>query len=218
GQERWRVERNEVTSWASPIIVEHDGKPQVIVSGTSRVRGYDLANGKVLWECGGLSSNIVASPVSADGMVFAGSSYDKRALLAIRLDGATGDITNSDRVAWRRIRGTPYVPSPLLYDGGLYFLTHYQGILSRVDARTGQDQPGAFRLDGIKNVYSSPVAAAGRIYVTDLDGTTLVIQGGVAPRRLAINHLAEPIGASAAIAGRQLFLRGEQHLYCLEEK
>ena len=218
GQERWRVERNEVTSWASPIIVEHDGKPQVIVSGTSRVRGYDLANGKVLWECGGLSSNIVASPVSADGMVFAGSSYDKRALLAIRLDGATGDITNSDRVAWRRIRGTPYVPSPLLYDGGLYFLTHYQGILSRVDARTGQDQPGAFRLDGIKNVYSSPVAAAGRIYVTDLDGTTLVIQGGVAPRRLAINHLAEPIGASAAIAGRQLFLRGKNHLYCLEEK
>jgi outer membrane protein assembly factor BamB len=218
GKERWRVERDEVTSWASPIIVEHDGKPQVIVSGTSRVRGYDLANGNVLWECGGLSSNIVASPVSADGMVFAGSSYDKRALLAIRLDGANGDITSTDRVAWRRIRGTPYVPSPLLYDGGLYFLTHYQGILSRVDARTGQDQPGAFRLDGIKNIYSSPVAASGRIYVTDLDGTTLVIKSGASPQRLALNRLSEPINASAAIAGRQLFLRGEKHLYCLEEK
>jgi outer membrane protein assembly factor BamB len=218
GKERWRIERNEVTSWASPIIVEHDGKPQVIVSGTSRVRGYDLASGKVIWECGGLSSNIVASPVSADGMVFAGSSYDKRALLAIHLDGAAGDITTTDRVAWRRIRGTPYVPSPLLYDGGLYFLTHYQGILSRVEARTGKDQPGAFRLDGIGNVYSSPVAAAGRVYVTDLDGNTIVIKSGVAPRRLALNHLSEPISASAAIAGRQLFLRGEKHLYCLEEK
>jgi outer membrane protein assembly factor BamB len=218
GKERWRVERNEVTSWASPIIIEHHGKPHVIVSGTSRVRGYDLASGKVLWECGGLSSNIVASPVSADGMVFAGSSYDKRALLAIHLDGASGDITTTDRVAWRRIRGTPYVPSPVLYEGGLYFLTHYQGILSRVEARTGQDQPGAFRLDGIKNVYASPVAAAGRIYVTDLDGTTLVIQAGIAPRRLAINHLSEPVSASAAVAGRQLFLRGEKHLYCLEEK
>ena len=218
GKERWRVERDEVTSWASPIIIEHEGKPQVIVSGTSRVRGYDLANGKVLWECGGLSSNIVASPVSADGMVFAGSSYDKRALLANRLDGAAGDITTTDRVAWRRIRGTPYVPSPLVYDGGLYFLTHYQGILSRVDTQTGRDEPGAFRLDGIKNIYSSPVAAAGRVYVTDLDGNTIVIKSGPAPQRLALNHLSETISASAAIAGRQLFLRGEQHLYCLEEK
>jgi outer membrane protein assembly factor BamB len=218
GDERWKIERNEVTSWASPIVVEHAKKPQVIVSGTSRVRGYDLATGKVLWECGGLSSNIVASPVSADGMVFAGSSYDKKALLAIRLDGAAGDITHTDRVAWRRIRGTPYVPSPLLYGGGLYFLTHYQGILSRVDAGSGEDSPGPFRLEGIKNIYSSPVAAAGRVYVTDLEGTTIVIKSGTGPRMLALNHLSEPISASAAIAGRQLFLRGEKHLYCLEER
>jgi outer membrane protein assembly factor BamB len=217
GDERWRVERNEVTSWASPIIIEHAGKPQVIVSGTSRVRSYDLASGKVIWECGGLSSNIVASPVYGDGMVFAGSSYDKRALLAIRLDGAKGDITNTDRVAWRRVRGTPYVPSPLVYEGGLYFLTHYQGILSRVDARTGKDDPGSFRLEGVENVYSSPVAAAGRVYVTDLDGTTIVVKSGPVPQQLSVNHLAEPVSASAAIAGRQLFLRGEKHLYCLEE-
>jgi outer membrane protein assembly factor BamB len=218
GNERWKVERNEVTSWASPIIVEHEGKPQVIVSGTSRVRGYELASGKVLWECGGLSSNIVASPVFGDGMVFAGSSYDKRALLAIRLEGAAGDITGTDKVAWRRTRGTPYVPSPLLYDGGLYFLTHYQGILTRVDAQTGEDRPGPFRLDGIGNVYSSPVAAAGRIYVTDLDGATIVIKSGPAPRLLSLNRLTEPISASAAIAGRQLFLRGDKHLYCLEDR
>jgi outer membrane protein assembly factor BamB len=217
GDERWRVERNEVTSWASPIIIEHTGQPQVIVSGTSRVRGYDLASGKVIWECGGLSSNIVASPVYGDGMVFAGSSYDKRALLAIRLDGAKGDITNTDRVAWRRVRGTPYVPSPLLYDGGLYFLTHYQGILTRVDARTGKDEPGPFRLEGVENVYSSPVAAAGRVYVTDLDGTTIVVKAGPSPQLLSVNHLSEPVSASAAIAGRQLFLRGEKHLYCIEE-
>ena len=105
GQERWKVMRNEVTSWATPIIVEHAGKAQVIVSGTSRVRGYDLASGRVLWECGGLSANVVASPVSADGMVFAGSSYDKRALLAIRLEGAEGDITGTDKIVWTRSRG-----------------------------------------------------------------------------------------------------------------
>lgn len=216
GKERWKLRRDEVTSWATPIIVEHAGKPQVIVSGTNRVRGYDLDNGQVIWECGGLSSNIVASPVSGDGMVFAGSSYDKRALLAIHLDGAAGDITGTDRIAWNRFRGTPYVPSPLLYDGGLYFLTHYQGILSRVDARTGEERPGAFRLKGISNVYASPVAAASRIYVTDLDGTTVVVSSGDVPRLLALNHLSEPISASAAIAGGQLFLRGHKHLYCLE--
>ena len=218
GKQRWKIERNEVTSWAPPIIVEHEGKPQVIVSGTSRIRGYDLADGKVLWECGGLSSNVVASPVYADGMVFAGSSYDKKVLIAIRLEGAAGDITGTSQVAWSRIRGTPYVPSPLLYDGGLYFLTHYQGILSRLDARTGENRPGAFRLEGINDVYSSPVAAAGRIYVTDLDGTTIVVQSGEVPRSLALNHLSEPISASAAIAGSQLLLRGERHLYCLAEE
>ena len=177
------VERKEVTSWATPIVVEHAGKPQVIISGTSRIRGYDLDTGKVLWECGGLSANIVASPVAADGMVFAGSSYDKRALFAIRLDGAAGDITGTDRIAWNRFRGTPYVPSPLLYDGGLYFLTHYQGILSRVDARrAARTGPVPFRLEGINNVYASPVAAAGRIYVTDLDGTTVSRRSGEIPR------------------------------------
>ena len=151
-------------------------------------------------------------------MVFAGSSYDKKALMAIRLEGAAGDITVTEQVVWRRIRGTPYVPSPLLYEGGLYFLTHYQGILTRVDARSGNADPGSFRLERIQNIYSSPVAAAGRVYVTDLDGATAVITSGKAPRLLSRNQLSESISASAAIAGRQLFLRGEKHLYCLEEE
>ena len=218
GTLRWKVLRDEVTSWATPIIVEHEGTPQVIVSGTHRVRGYHLADGNVLWECGGLSANIVASPVTADGMVFVGSSYDKRALLAIRLDGASGDISNTDHIAWTRSRGTPYVPSPLLYDGALYFLAHYQGSLTRVEARTGENRPGAFRLPGIRNVYSSPVAAAGRIYITDLDGITVVASDGKTPRPLARNYVAESVSASPAIAGRHLFLRGEKSLYCLAEE
>jgi outer membrane protein assembly factor BamB len=217
GKQQWRVDRNEETSWASPIIYEHDGRPQLIVSGTNRVRGYDLADGRVVWECGGMASNIVASPVAAEGMVFAGSSYEKRALLAIRLEGARGDVTGTRQVAWSRFRGTPYVPSPLLYGGSLYFLTHYQGILSRVEALTGEDRPGAMRLDDIGNVYASPVAAAERIYVTDLEGTTMVLSHDDEPRLLAVNRLHDTISASAAIAGRELFLRGEKFLYCIAE-
>ena len=107
GRERWRAPRDEITSWGSPIVIEHAGRPQVIVSGTKRIRGYDLTTGKVLWECGGLSTNVVASPVYADGMLFAGSSYDTKAMLAIRLDGARGDITGTDHVVWSRNRATP---------------------------------------------------------------------------------------------------------------
>jgi outer membrane protein assembly factor BamB len=215
GAERWRVEREEVTSWATPIIVEHGGRRQIVTSGTRRVRGYDLATGEVIWECGGLSHNVVASPVAGDGMVFAGSSYEKQALLAIRLDGAKGDITGTDQVVWTRAHGAPYVPSPLLYGGWLYFLHHYQGILSRVGAGSGQERPATRRLPGIGNVYASPVGAAGRVYVTDLEGTTLVMSHGDGTEVLAVNRLDDRFSASAAIAGRDLFLRGERHLYCL---
>jgi outer membrane protein assembly factor BamB len=219
GKQLWRVARAEDTSWATPIVVEHAGKAQVIVPGTHRLRGYDLATGAVLWECAGLSSNIVASPVSADGIVYSGSSYDTRNLLAIRLEGAKGDITGTKQVLWSRRKGTPYVPSPLLYGDSLYTLSHYQGIISRVDIKTGEDQGGPFRLAAITNVYSSPVGAAGRIYVTSRDGVTQVMShGDREPKMLATNRLDETISASAAIAGKELYLRGEKYLYCIAEK
>ena len=96
-------------------MVPVDGKPQAIIPGTTRVRGYDLSDGTVVWECGGLSSNVVATPVFADGIVYVASSYDTRAMMAIRLTQAAGDITDTDHVLWSRRDRTPYVPSPLLY-------------------------------------------------------------------------------------------------------
>ena len=215
GNERWRRERNEVTSWSTPLVVRVDGRPQVIVCGTDRVRGYDLASGDVIWECGGLSANIVATPVSADGVLYVGSSYEKRALMAIRLSGAKGDITESGQVLWFRRRGTPYVPSPLLYEGSLYYLTHYQNILTRIDAESGVDSPGAFRLGPLGNIYASPVAAGNHVYITDLDGVTAVLSASEIPRLIAINPLGETISASAAIAGDEIFLRGDRHLFCI---
>ena len=218
GKQRWRVARAEDSSWATPIVVEHAGKVQVIVPGTKRLRGYDLANGNVIWECGGLSSNIVASPVAANGVVYAGSSYETRNLLAIRLDGAKGDITGSKQVMWSRRKGCPYVPSPLLYGDSLYTLQHYQGLISRLDVKTGDDQGGPFRLDSIDSVYASPVGAAGRIYVTSRDGVTQVMShGGDEPKMLAVNRLGESVSASPALAGRELFLRGENSLYSIAE-
>ena len=162
-----------------------------------------------------MSNNIVATPVAAEGMVFVGSSYEKRILMAIRLSGARGDITNSDHVVWSVQRGTPYVPSPLLYGDALYYLTHYQGILTRVHAKTGEAQPGAMRLGRLGNIYASPVAAANRVYVTDQEGVTAVITHDAIPRVLAWNELDDRFSASAAIAGDSILLRGDQHLYRL---
>jgi len=215
GRQLWRRKRDEVTSWSTPIVVEHEGVAQLIVSGTSRVCAYDLASGATLWECGGLSANIVASPVYSDGIVIAGSSYEKKAMLAINLDGAAGDITDTKQIVWSRRRGTPYVPSPLLYDNALYFHAHYQSVLTRVDSRSGEEKPGPFRLPGISSVYASAVGAAGRVYVTDLEGTTLVFTNEENPKILARNVLDDRFNASAAIAGNELFLRGEKWLYCM---
>ncbi|MHC5054073.1 MAG: outer membrane protein assembly factor BamB family protein [Planctomycetota bacterium] len=218
GAERWKTMRDEGTSWSTPLVVEHDGRPQVVVSATNRLRGYDLATGEVIWECGGLSRNVVASPVAADGIVYAGSSYHVRSMLAIRLDGAEGDVTGTDRVAWTLERHTPYVPSPLLYEGRLYFLRHYQGSITCLEAETGKWLYGPVRLPSIRNVYASPVAAAGRVYVTDLDGTTLVFTSGAEPEVLAENRLDDSFSASAALVDGEMFLRGARYLYCISEE
>ena len=215
GEELWRQPRDEVTSWATPIVVTHDGQAQVVVSGTRRVRGYDLKTGAVIWEAGGLPGNIVASPVGADGMVFAAGSYEKQTLLAIRLTGAKGELTGTQQIAWQKNRSTPYVPSPLLYDGWLYYLRHYQGVLSRVNAKTGDEPRGPFRLGSVFNIYSSPVAAAGRIYVTDRNGKTLVMSNDAEPKALTLNKLDDRFSASAALVGDAIFLRGEKFLYCI---
>jgi len=217
GKDVWRKDRREDTSWSSPIIVIHNGKQQLIVCGTNRVRGYDLLTGDTIWECGGMSSNIVATPVYSDGIVYVGSSYEKRVLMAIKIEGASGDVTNSSQVLWTRTRGTPYVPSPLLVEKNLYFITHYQNIITRIDGPTGRDSPGPLRLGSLGNIYASPVSAAGHIYVTDLEGNTMVVTASDVPRIVSVNVLNENVNASLAIVGKEIFIRGVDHLYSIAE-
>jgi len=216
GRQIWKVSRDEKTSWATPLVVEVDGKPQVIVSATKRVRGYDLATGALVWECAGLTDNVVSSPVHAGGMLIAGNSYYRQAMLGIRLAGAKGDITGTERVAWELNRLTPYVSSPLLYDDTLYHLRHNQNILVRLDPKTGQPRGEPLRLDGIRDfIFSSPVGAAGRIYVTARDGRTVVLRHDVKNETLAVIELEDSFSASPALVDRELYLRGERFLYCI---
>jgi outer membrane protein assembly factor BamB len=220
GKNHWRQERREDTSWSSPIVIERKNangvvRPEIVVAGTDWVRGFDLDSGEVLWECGGMSSNVVATPVYSDGTLYVGSSYEKKILLAINLVNAKGDLTGTNHVLWTRTRGTPYVPSMLLYDDCLYYLSHYQNVITRVHGSSGKDQPGPIRLFQLENIYASPVAANGNVYVTDLSGTTVVLSHEPNPRIVAVNHLDESISASAAIDEDVVFLRGEKHLFCI---
>ena len=217
GEELWRRERDERTSWATPLVVEVGGRAQAITSATNRVRGYDLESGELIWEAEGMTANAIPSPVHAGGRLFVTSGFRGNALLAIDLAKAKGDVTGSDAVAWSRDRDTPYVPSPLLYAGTLYFVKSNSGILSAVDADTGEPRFGPERLE-VKNVYASPIGAAGRVYVVGRDGDATVLRHGDALEVLAVNRLDDGFDASPVAVGRTLFLRGRRHLYALQEE
>jgi outer membrane protein assembly factor BamB len=218
GEVRWKVARDETTSWSTPLVVEHDGKFQVVVSATRRVRGYDIQTGRVIWECAGLTDNVVSSPVYGHGVVIAGNSYYRQAMFAVRLEGAEGDVTRTDRVAWRMNRLTPYVSSPLLYDDTVYFLRHNQNILSRLEPVTGKPRGEPLRLGGIRDfIFSSPVGAAKRIYITGRDGVTVVLTHDRDNSMLAANALEDSFSATAALVDRELYLRGDRFLYCIAE-
>lgn len=218
GKPLWKAPRDEKTTWSTPIVVEVAGKPQIIVAATKRVRGYDLATGKEIWQCDGLTDNVVASPVQWRDIIIAGNSYYRQGMVALRPAGATGDISSATNVAWRLNRMTPYVPSPLLYDDTLYHIRHNQNVLVRLDPATGQFRGELLRLDGIRDfIFASPVGAAGRLYITGRDGSTVVLKHDKENATLAVNRLDDSFSASAALAGRELFLRGEKFLYCIAE-
>jgi outer membrane protein assembly factor BamB len=140
-------------------------------------------------------------------------------MVAIRLAGAKGDISNTTNVVWRLNRLTPYVSSPLLYGDTLYHIRHNQNILVRLDPATGEFRGEPLRLDGIRDfIFSSPVGASGRIYITGRDGTTVVLRHDKENATLAVNHLDDSFSASAALVDRELYLRGEKFLYCIAEK
>ena len=217
GDVLWKTNRDEGTTWFSPIIVENDGKPQVVTAGTNRVRSYDLATGKLLWDGGGLTPNSIPSPVAAGGFVYLMSGFRGNALQAISLASATGDITGSDAIVWEHNRDTPYVPSPFLSEGIIYFLKSNDGVLSAFNTETGEALYGPERLKGISGVYASIVGAADRLYIAGRDGTVNVVQQGPDFKILAENTLDDNFNASPAIVGSELYLRGGQHLYCISE-
>ena len=230
GKTKWKKDRDEVTSWSTPIIVDQGIKPQVIVNASGRVRGYDLTTGEVVWSCGGQTANAIPSPVFGGGMVYAMSGFRGSACRAIRLTEASGDITDrppdkrlsgdspAAPIGWSYDKDTPYVPSPLLYDDTLYFLKGSKGILTCLDAKTGEPHYTATRVDGIEGIYAGPVGAAGRVYIASRNGSTAVLKHGPKFEVLGVNALDDEFSAGPALVDGEIYLRGAKHLYCIAKE
>ena len=215
GRTLWRRARDESNAWATPRVIRHRGKTQVITAASGAVRSYDLDSGQIIWQCSGLTGNVTPSPVVDGDYVICMSGYQGYAAMAIPLS-ETGDISGSEKILWKRDRGTPYIPSPLLYDGLLFYNQSNQSIVTCVNSKTGETVFGPERIGQLSNIYASPVGASRRVYITGRGGNTLVIQRSDTFNELATNRLDDCFDASPAVAGTQLFLRGQRNLYCLE--
>jgi outer membrane protein assembly factor BamB len=215
GKDLWQKERDEPSSWSTPLILEYDGKVQVITAASNKVRSYDLANGDIIWECSGLTGNVIPNAVFGDGILYVMSGYNGNSLLAIRIAGARGDISGTNAIVWSAKVNTPYVPSPLLINKRLYFLKTNSGALSCLDAATGKTYYSIKMLDNLGVVYNSPVYADGRIYQLGGTGLTYTLKDGPELEIISENKLDDSFSASPAIAGDQIFLRGLKYVYCI---
>ena len=217
GKELWRTVREDGTTWTSPYIFEHAGRAQVVVSSTRKVRGYELATGKQLWECAGLGVNVIPQPIYQDGVIYAMSGYVNPKLLAIRL-GKEGDLTGTEDVLWTQTRGLSYTASPVLHNGIFYTLTD-NGMLSAFNAKTGEPYYHQQRLPKPYNFKASPVGANGKLYLASEDGDVILLKLGEKFEVLATNSLADQsFISSPIIVDGELYLRSRDQLFCISDR
>ena len=214
GETIWKTSRDEPTCWATPLIAEYAGKKQIVMNGQTYARAYDLETGVELWRCSGQTERPVASAVATNDLAFVGSGHRGAYLGAFRMNGK-GDLKGTDKVAWSIERDTPDIGSPILSSGRIYFYKGKSGQLSCVDAATGKPYYMASRIPGVESTYASPVAAGGYVFLTARNGTTTVIADDNELKIISTNALGEPVDATPAPVGNELFLRGEKHLFCI---
>lgn len=216
GEEVWRQSRQERSSWSTPLIVEVGGRQQAIIPASRATRSYDAKTGEVIWEAAGLTGNVIPMPVIGHDMAYVMSGFQGYSIQAIKLS-SKGDISGTDNIAWHVRRSAPYVASPVLSGDRLYMGKSTDAFLSCLNAKTGEVHYQDQRLEGLNGLYSSPIAANGYLYVTGRNGTTLVLKDGPKYEVVSSNVLGEEVDASLVMLGKELFLRGHEHLYCIAE-
>ena len=211
GREIWRTKRTEPFNWAAPYVATHGGRRQIIMSGLS-VRGYDFETGKELWVAAGLGENTIPQPVQQGDLVLAMSGHTVKNLMAIRL-GRTGTLTGTDAIAWSTTRGVSYTPSPVLHQNRLYVLSD-NGLLSTLNATTGEPLYQQERLPKPYSFKASPVGANGKLYLATEDEDVVVIAMGDEFKVLATNSMpGHSFIASPVIVDGDIYLRSRTHLF-----
>ncbi len=205
GKEMWRTPREASVGWGTPIAVRVGARDEIIVSSQRRVVSYNPDTGAELWRCGGLTMEVIPTPVVGYGMVFC-SSGRAGPTLAIR-PGGSGDVTES-HVAWTSPRGSPFVPSPILYNEYLYMVNDMQSIVTTFEAATGkvmyQGRLGVARREGFS---ASPIAVDGKVFFINDDGETFVLRAGPTFDLLHVNQMGESMLASPALVDGRWYFR-----------
>lgn len=213
GETKWKIARDEPTTWATPLIIERDGVKQIVTNGTNGVNGYELQTGKEIWSAPGTTLNAIPSPVEFGDSLILMAGYQGNRAVSITIGNGGEPVQN-----WELLRGTPYVPSPLLSGNRLYFTQGNKAILYCVNADTGETFFGPQRLEGLDNIYGSAISADGRVYLTSREGVTIVFSDAEVFDVLATNRLPDQFDASPVAVGNSLLLRGKQNLYCIREE
>lgn len=214
GQIIWKIPHpNAAHSFSTPIFREMDGKKQMIFCGNKQILSYNPDNGSRYWFINGPSEDFCSSPLynEKNDLLLISSAWPQRHLLAIKPDGK-GDVTNS-HVIWQTTKGAYYVPSPVCTDDYL-FTTMTNGQVHCIEVATGN----TVWTENLGKQYSSPVLANGLVYMPNDEGTITVIKPGATFEAIAINSIGEKMNASPAISNGRIYLRGEQHIYCLGSK
>ena len=223
GDELWRTERDETSNWSTPFVWENDVRTELVTTGQNGVKSYGL-DGELLWQLSGMSSLVIPTPFSENGLLYINSGYvadRNRPVYAIRA-GASGDITlpegatSNDYIVWSHPQLGSYNPSSLVY-GGTHYTLLDRGILMAYDAGTGEEVYRRRRITAGTLFSASPWAYNGKIFALSEDGDTFVMQSGEDFEVLARNALDEMTLATPAVARGSLLIRTASGLYRIAE-
>ncbi len=214
GKQIWKTNRVETVGWGTPIVVRAGDRDELIVSSQRKVYGYDPATGKELWTVSGLGFEVIPTPVVAEGLILC-SSGRQGPTIAIR-PGGSGDVT-ATHVAWMSPKGSPFIPSGIVVDGVLYLVNDIQSVLTAHDVKTGevlyQGRLGVAKREGFS---ASPVAHDNKVFFTNDDGETFVLQAGREFKLLHVNTLGEQTLASPALVDGRWYFRTASSLIAIE--
>ena len=221
GEQRWRVEREEKSTWATPFIWRNKQRTEIVTCGKRKNRSYDLS-GKLLWEFDGRMSNLVIpSPFAADDLLYIASGYVgdlQRPAYAVK-PGASGDITlkggetSNAYIAWFMPKAGPYNPSVIVYRTHYYTLFDL-GFLSCHEAATGKEIYPKQRLHAEASFTASPWAYNGKLFVLGENGKTFVVKAGAEFELSRTNDLDELCLSTPAVSQGHLLIRTASKLYC----